>query len=1232
MAPVAAYCGAAGVVTVLPVLGGRRTARREITNSGLLERGLRPALALALLVAYGVFVSVAHADRAFTPRFTTNDNGEITLIGNTLMTCPAGGTPTPATPQTCAGAQAGSGTQSLNNNNWNMVYVDADGDPATTINSSGATLTLPPGATVLFAGLYYGGVGTAATRNLVKLKVPGGSAYETLTANQLDTNVAGGVTRYQGFVDVTTRVAGAGSGPYWVGDVQSVNALDRYAGWGLVVAYRDPAQPVRNLTIFDGFTAVTQGTSTVALNLSGFRTPPAGPVRTKLGVVAYEGDRGSTGPSLTLNTTVLSDAENPANNFFNSAISVDGAPFTAKTPNYDNQLGLDVVRVIADNVLPNGATDARVTLRTNSDQYFPGVISFATELFAPSVQGTKTVTDLNGGSAQPGDTLGYTVTFTNSGQDGATGFVATDLIPEGTTYVPGTLQIAGIGPQTDAVGDDLAEFSTSLNSVVFRLGTGATGSTGGLLAASGGTASFSFIVTIGSDASNGDRITNSSSATFLGQSLGSQLSAVTNVVETVVAAPDLTIAKTHTGDFVGGTTVPFTLTVTNTGAAPTDGSPVTVTDAFPPAAFSSITASGAGWTCTVPAGTTNLTCTRTIGLPAGGSYPPITVNAVVVPSPPASIANTASVTGGGDSNATNNQSTDTGTGTTAADLAVTKTVSASAAPSGGEITFDVVVTNAGPSPAAGVTLTDTLPAGTYTDVTATTTQGSCTTAVVCSIGTMAAGATVTVSITATVTANDTTITNIASIASGTADPVASDNTATASFLVQSTTDLQLTKSVTQSPTAGAPNGGSYTITVTNAGPLAATNVGVSDTIPAVFTPTSVTPTGGLVCNLPAAGAQLSCTAPSLAAGASATITIVGTFSGASAGTVVVNGASVVHDGADPNTANNAASAETVPIPAADLELNKTASASPIAPGATVTFTLSIVNNGPSPATGVAVTDTLPAGLTFVSAPGCGAAGSTVTCTVGPLASGATSTIAITARAAATAAGQTLTNVASSSSSTPDPVSSNNAATESVAVETPPATPPPPPPPPSPPPPPPSPPPPSPPPPPTPPPPPPPPRPPAEPIVRCAGRIATMVGTPKADRLRGTSRRDVIAARGGNDVIVGLSGHDVVCAGPGADLVRGGTGNDTIYGSLGPDRLYGEAGNDRIFGGGRPTANSPGRSGERQNDTILGGRGADTLFGGGGPDRITGGPGRDDANGGNGGDRCRAERSLDCERR
>src|SRR5262249_10902158 len=137
---------------------------------------------------------------------------------------------------------------------------------------------------------------------------------------------------------------------------------------------------------------------------------------------------------------------------------------------------------------------------------------------------------------------------------------------------------------------------------------------------------------------------------------------------------------------------------------------------------------------------------------------------------------------------------------------------------------------------------------------------------------------------------------------------------------------------------------------------------------------------------------------------------------------------------DPDPASAADVIETLIIPAADLELEKSAPSASVPAGGTVAFTLTLLNNGPSPADAPTVTDALPSGLTFVSgSQGCSAAGAVVSCSFGTLASGATSTATITVQAAGTAAGQTLTNSASASSGTPDPNRLNNEARASVEI-------------------------------------------------------------------------------------------------------------------------------------------------------------------------------------------------------
>jgi uncharacterized repeat protein (TIGR01451 family) len=117
--------------------------------------------------------------------------------------------------------------------------------------------------------------------------------------------------------------------------------------------------------------------------------------------------------------------------------------------------------------------------------------------------------------------------------------------------------------------------------------------------------------------------------------------------------PDLTIAKSHTGNFTQGDTGrTYNLAVTNSGGAATIGI-VTVTDTLP-AGLTATGISGTGWICTQPAGP----CTRSDALNASASYPPITLTVNVASNAPSSVTNTATVAGGGEINTSNDTVTD----------------------------------------------------------------------------------------------------------------------------------------------------------------------------------------------------------------------------------------------------------------------------------------------------------------------------------------------------------------------------------------------------------------------------------------------------------------------------------------------------------------------------------------------------------------------------------------------
>jgi uncharacterized repeat protein (TIGR01451 family) len=126
------------------------------------------------------------------------------------------------------------------------------------------------------------------------------------------------------------------------------------------------------------------------------------------------------------------------------------------------------------------------------------------------------------------------------------------------------------------------------------------------------------------------------------------------------------------------------------------------------------------------------------------------------------------------------------------------------------------------------------------------------------------------------------------------------------------------------------------------------------------------------------------------------------------------------------------------LPSADLSVVKADSPDPVNVKATLTYTLSVGNAGPTPASGVMVKDTLPPGVTFVSASGPGwsvtQAGGVVTATMPGMAVGASSVITITVKAPANPG--TITNTATVSSNTPDNNPGNNTSSVTTQVVSP----------------------------------------------------------------------------------------------------------------------------------------------------------------------------------------------------
>src|SRR5205807_725626 len=119
------------------------------------------------------------------------------------------------------------------------------------------------------------------------------------------------------------------------------------------------------------------------------------------------------------------------------------------------------------------------------------------------------------------------------------------------------------------------------------------------------------------------------------------------------------------------------------------------------------------------------------------------------------------------------------------------------------------------------------------------------------------------------------------------------------------------------------------------------------------------------------------------------------------GAVLSNTATVTTTTTDPNPANNSSTANTNVTTSADIAVTKTAAASVVA-GTNLTYTITIINNGPSDAQTVALNDPLPAGETFVSqiqtsgpAFTLSNAGNTISDTIATLASASSATFSVT---------------------------------------------------------------------------------------------------------------------------------------------------------------------------------------------------------------------------------------------
>lgn len=384
--------------------------------------------------------------KIFTPRYNQQIKGDMLVVGNSIL------------------GSAGA----VNNNSVNeaiaMQFIDIDGD-ASTFSSSSANLVVPPTVPcfrIAYAGLYWGALikGTESRANItnVKLKLPGSTTYTPITGTPIYDAVVAPIVPdsnkpYACYADVTSLISGLASaqGTYTVADVASSvgsnGSTGLSAGWTLVVVYEDPKTTTKSITTFDGFSHIFNAGS-LDINVSGFITPPSGPVDIKFGFAALSGDRPrkskvEIGNSISNGDPIIT-TERPSNEFFNSSITDTNGYITARNPNVNNTLGYDTGTVAQNDAkkVGNNATSAVVSLQIppgQANSLFSFFNSFLINVVAPDISLTKIVenaagVDVGNTTINLGQDLYYKIDFQNIGNDQITAFTLEDVLPKNVIF------------------------------------------------------------------------------------------------------------------------------------------------------------------------------------------------------------------------------------------------------------------------------------------------------------------------------------------------------------------------------------------------------------------------------------------------------------------------------------------------------------------------------------------------------------------------------------------------------------------------------------------------------------------------------------------------------------------------------------------------------------------------------------------------------------------------------
>ncbi|QWH65733.1 DUF11 domain-containing protein [Bacillus wiedmannii] len=923
-----------------------------------------------------------------TNRFSTTTNGALAITGNTLGLSKISN-------QNRAGTIGAIGAFITINTALQVPSFPAGTTLSYTQNSSTAILNIPAGSTILYAELVWGGNYLSRDQNItsvlgnpVSFTTPVSTYSITPSAvtasNQ--TFVSGSVTFgfYTRSADVTSLVQAGGSGSYTTGSVPGlVDPLDasngaiNSSGWTLIVAYQNGSLPARNLTIYVAGNRVSVETGSADVSVSGFLTPAGGPVSGRLFISSTEGDADLTGDQALFgpnfsSLNALSGPNNAVNNFFGSQVNnAAGNLDTTGTFGTRNQSaststnisagrqGWDITSIDISPYLTNSQVSAAIRLTTNGDAYMLNTVGLQININSPNIQATKSV---NKSVAAIGDVLTYTVTIPNTGLLPANNVIFIDSLPNGTSFIPGTVTVDSI-PQTNAnpaAGISLGTINNNASRTVTFQAT---------------------VVSL----PNQNPISNTANITFQYTPIAGGTTfnglATSNSAGTQINLADINGTKSVNKLFTDfGETLTYSIALANIGNIAATN--VIYTDPIPSGTTfipGSVTVNGVTQAGANPAngifiGTIAANSTTTVSfqvfVPSIPQTNPIlnsgttTYQYIPVPNQPA-------VSG---TDTTNIVSTQVNNAT----VTMTKAVDKNFADIGDTLTYTVSFTGTGNTNANNVIFTDIIPTGTTFVLNSLTidgtTQVGANPANGVNVGSIPTGTTKNVSF--QVVVNTIPASNVVSNGSSasyqyTVNPSQSPVTKNISSNLVSTqinnANLTLTKSTNkQFATIGETI--SYTILITNSGNTAATNVQLTDPLPngTILTPGTVT-LNGVLQNVNSLVALPIGTIPG---GATFTLSFQVTVINITAQNPIINNAFAsylytVNPSLPPTSKTANSNSVTSTIRLANLQATKSVDKTFAEVGDVLTYTFALTNDGNVAANNVVLSDSIANGTAFV---------------------------------------------------------------------------------------------------------------------------------------------------------------------------------------------------------------------------------------------------------------------------